>query len=170
MVRVHDWNGIGSARLDRARQLPGDLRIADAIGARRNTLKLAVVFVVVVNAIGLSLCAGAQPDGEVAQLLRALFFAPVVLSPLAVAFVWQYIFQLRRAAEPRCSERSASSPGRKAWVGDPGWALWTIFVVLVWQFAGLSMVIYLAGLQSIPEELDEAAAVDGASACTASGG
>ena len=52
---------------------------------------------------------------------------------------------------------------KRAWMGDPTWALWTILVVLVWQFVGLSMVMYLAGLQGIPEELDEASAVDGAS-------
>ena len=51
---------------------------------------------------------------------------------------------------------------RHGWLGSPTWALWTIFVVLVWQFSGLTMIIYLAGLQGIPEELDEAAAVDGA--------
>ena len=52
---------------------------------------------------------------------------------------------------------------KRPWTGDPTWALWTIFVVLVWQFVGLSMVMYLAGLEGIPEELDEASAVDGAS-------
>jgi raffinose/stachyose/melibiose transport system permease protein len=52
----------------------------------------------------------------------------------------------------------------QAWLGDPQWALWTIWVVMVWQYSGLTMVIYLAGLQGIPDELLEAAAVDGASA------
>src|SRR5262249_77177 len=49
-----------------------------------------------------------------------------------------------------------------AWIADPGWALWTVLFVLVWQYAGLTMVIYLAGLQGIPDELTEASAVDGA--------
>ena len=51
---------------------------------------------------------------------------------------------------------------RRPWVADPSAALWTILVVLVWQFSGLMMMFYLAGLNSIPEEVDEAAAVDGA--------
>src|SRR5262249_34430024 len=51
---------------------------------------------------------------------------------------------------------------KKAWVGDPTWAIWTIAIVMVWQTTGLCMVIYLAGLQGIPDEIDEAAIVDGA--------
>jgi raffinose/stachyose/melibiose transport system permease protein len=51
---------------------------------------------------------------------------------------------------------------QRAWVADPAAALWTVFVVLVWQFSGLMMMFYLAGLYSIPDDIDEAAAVDGA--------
>ena len=51
---------------------------------------------------------------------------------------------------------------KQSWTGSPTFALWTIFVVLVWQFAGQAMILYLAGLEGIPKELDEAAAIDGA--------
>ena len=81
--------------------------------------------------------------------LRALFFAPVVLSPLAVSFIWQYIFDYNGAAQPHPRATGLGSCARRG-LGDPSWALWTIFVVLVWQFAGLTMVIYLAGLQGDP--------------------
>jgi raffinose/stachyose/melibiose transport system permease protein len=52
---------------------------------------------------------------------------------------------------------------QRAWLGEPSTALWTILVVMVWQFSGLAMVLYLAGLQQIPDEIEEAALVDGAS-------
>jgi raffinose/stachyose/melibiose transport system permease protein len=52
---------------------------------------------------------------------------------------------------------------QRAWLGDPGWALIAVLLVLVWQQSGLTMVIYLAGLQSIPDDLVEASVVDGAS-------
>jgi raffinose/stachyose/melibiose transport system permease protein len=50
---------------------------------------------------------------------------------------------------------------RQNWLGDPQLALWSVVAVIVWQFSGYSMVIFLAGLQSVPREIYEAAAVDG---------
>jgi raffinose/stachyose/melibiose transport system permease protein len=85
------------------------------------------------------------------------------MSPIAVSYVWQYIFQYNGPLNEVLGWLGLDS-WRRAWIGDARFALWAIFVVLVWQFAGLTMVMYLAGLQSIPEELDEAALVDGASA------
>ena len=96
------------------------------------------------------------------NVLRALFFAPVVMSPLAVSFIWQYMFQYDGAVNSILGSLGLDSLERP-WLGDPTFALWTVLVVMVWQLSGLTMVIYLAGLQGIPDELLEAAAVDGAS-------
>ena len=96
------------------------------------------------------------------HLLRSLFFLPVAMSPLAIAFIWQYIFDYDGALNQLLGALGLES-WQQPWLGDPGWALWTILVVIVWQFTGLAMVLYLAGLQGIPDELDEAALVDGAS-------
>ena len=71
--------------------------------------------------------------------------------------------QLHRAAQPAPRRARARVVAARRGRATRTWALWTIFVVLVWQFVGLSMVMYLAGLEGIPEELDEASAVDGAS-------
>ena len=127
-----------------------------------NTLELAVSFVVIVNVVGLALALALHHTLKSRYFIRALFFAPVVLSPLATSYVWSFVFDyngpfngfLKAIGEPSA---------QTAWLGSPRWALWTILVVLVWQFAGLAMVFYLAGLQGIPDELWEASAVDGAS-------
>ena len=84
------------------------------------------------------------------------------MSSLAVSYVWQFIFSYTGPLNTLLDTIGLESL-KRPWTGDPTWALWTIFVVLVWQFVGLSMVMYLAGLEGIPEELDEASAVDGAS-------
>jgi raffinose/stachyose/melibiose transport system permease protein len=157
-----DWNGLSSARWIGLSNFRDILGSADARGALRNTVELAVVFVVVVNAIGLSLALALNRTVKSRSLLRAVFFAPVVVMPVAIAFVWQFIFQYDGPLNRGLGAVGLQS-WEQAWIGDPRWALWTILVVLVWQFAGLSMAFYLAGLQSIPEEIDEAAAVDGAS-------
>ncbi|HEY2200481.1 MAG TPA: sugar ABC transporter permease, partial [Solirubrobacteraceae bacterium] len=133
-----------------------------ARGALWHTLELTAAFVAVVNVIGLVLALALHRTVRSRNLLRALFFAPVVLSPLAVSYIWQFIFAYNGPLNHFLGAIGLHS-WQKDWVGDPQWALWTIFVVMVWQFAGLAMTLYLAGLQGIPEELDEAAAVDGAS-------
>jgi raffinose/stachyose/melibiose transport system permease protein len=111
--------------------------------------------------IGLALAVALNGRVKTRGLLRALFFAPVVMSPLAVSFIWQFIFDTNGPLNALLGAVGLDSWQRN-WIGDPTWALWTIFVVMVWQFAGLAMTLFLAGLQGIPEDLDEAAAVDGA--------
>lgn len=158
-----DWNGVSAAAkwvgIANFREIFSD---PAARGALWHTLELTAAFVVVVNVIGLGLALALHRTVRTRNLLRALFFAPVVLSPLAVSYIWQFIFAYTGPLNHFLGAIGLHA-WEKAWVGDPHWALWTIFVVMVWQFAGLAMTLYLAGLQTIPEELDEAAAVDGAS-------
>jgi raffinose/stachyose/melibiose transport system permease protein len=159
-----DWDGISPhARfvgLDNFREI---LRDPASRGALEHTLELAFAFVVVSNILGLALALALNRTVKTRGLLRALFFAPVVMSSLAVSYIWQFIFSYSGPLNSGLGKVGLDSL-KRGWTGDPRWALWTIFVVLVWQFVGLSMVMYLAGLQGIPEELDEASAVDGASA------
>jgi len=158
-----DWDGISpSAKwigLDNFRHIFED---PASRGALEHTLELAFAFVFVANAIGLGLALALNRTLKTRGLLRALFFAPVVMSSLAVSYIWQFIFSYTGPLNRTLGAVGLDSLQRP-WTGDPDWALWTIFVVLVWQFVGLSMVMYLAGLQGIPDELDEASAVDGAS-------
>jgi raffinose/stachyose/melibiose transport system permease protein len=157
-----DWNGLRHATwvgLKNFREIVDD---GTARGALWHTLELAGCFVVAVNAIGLALALGLNRAVKTRHLLRSLFFAPVAVSPLAVAFIWQWIFDNNGALNRVLGDVGLSSL-RRPWLGDPSTALWTILVVLVWQFSGLAMVLYLAGLQGITEELYEATLVDGAS-------
>ena len=157
-----DWDGVSPAHwigLDNFRHIwASDVQR----GALWNSLKLAGVFVVVVNVLGLTLALGLNRTVKSRHLLRSLFFLPVVLSALASAYIWQYIFDYRGALNQFLGAVGLEA-WQRPWLGDPDWALWAILVAMVWQFSGLAMVIYLAGLQGIPEELDEAALVDGAS-------
>jgi raffinose/stachyose/melibiose transport system permease protein len=157
-----DWDGLSDATwvgLDNFRKIFED---PASRGALKNTIVLAFSFVITANVIGLALALALQRTIKSRGLLRALFFLPVVMSSLAVSYVWQFIFSYAGPLNGLLDALGLES-WKRAWTGDPTWALWTIFVVLVWQFVGLSMVMYLAGLEGIPEELDEASAVDGAS-------
>jgi raffinose/stachyose/melibiose transport system permease protein len=157
-----DWDGLTHPTwvgLENFRNIAGD---KFARGVLWHTLELAACFVVLVNAIGLTLALALNRAVKTRNVLRAVFFAPVALSALAISFIWQWIFVPDGALNRVLGGVNLSSLQRD-WLGDPSTALWTILVVLVWQFTGLAMVLYLAGLQQIPDELEEAALVDGAS-------
>jgi raffinose/stachyose/melibiose transport system permease protein len=156
-----DWNGAATPHWIGFANFKSIITTGNERGPLIHTLELAGAFVVLVNVIGLSLALSLNRTLKARNFLRSLFFVPFVLSPLATAYIWQYIFTYDGALN-----RFFNAAGLHSWVhlwlADPNWALWTILVVLVWQFSGLSMIIYLAGLQGVPAELDEASAVDGA--------
>jgi raffinose/stachyose/melibiose transport system permease protein len=160
-----DWNGIGSARwigLENFREL---FRDETTRGALWHTLELAGAFVVLVNIAGLLLALGLNRTLKSRHFLRSLFFIPFVVSPLAVTFIWSYIFDYSGAINQTLRAVGLDS-WVQPWLGSPTWALWTVLVVMVWHYTGLTMVIYLAGLQGVSDELVEAAAVDGATLWT----
>jgi raffinose/stachyose/melibiose transport system permease protein len=156
------WNGLTHATWIGLRNFRDIFADQTARGALWHTLELAGCFVVAVNAIGLTLALGLNRAVKTRHLLRSLFFAPVAVSPLAVAFIWQWIFDYQGALNRLLGDVGLGSL-KRAWLGDPSTALWTILVVMVWQFSGLAMVLYLAGLQGISDEVYEATFVDGAS-------
>ena len=93
---------------------------------------------------------------------RTALFAPVVTTLVAVAVVWRYLFNPVNGWLNYALGRVGIPP--IDWLGDPHWAMPAIIVFAVWKNFGYNMVILLAGLQSIPPPLYEAAQVDGASA------
>jgi raffinose/stachyose/melibiose transport system permease protein len=159
-----DWTGLGSGMhvtgLANFRTLLHDGR---ALGALRNTLLLALAIVVVQNGIGLLLALGAHSRIRSRTVLRAVFFAPVVVSPVMVAFLWKYVYNPAPEAGLNGILGSVGLGGlRQDWLGDPHLALWSVAAMVIWQNAGYSMVVFLAGLEGIPADLKEAAMIDGA--------
>jgi multiple sugar transport system permease protein len=94
-------------------------------------------------------------------LFRTALFAPVVTTLVAVAVIWRYLFNTRYGLLNYALGGLGLRP--IDWLGDPHWAMPAIIVFAVWKNFGYNMIIFVAGLQSIPEELYEAARVDGAS-------
>ena len=92
---------------------------------------------------------------------RTALFAPVVTTLVAVAVIWRYLFNTRYGLLNYALGGLGIDP--IDWLGDPHWAMPAIILFAVWKNFGYNMIIFLAGLQSIPEELYEAARIDGAS-------
>jgi len=98
--------------------------------------------------------------GRFKPFFRTAYFAPVVTTVVAVAVIWRYLFHTKYGLV----NWGLSALGIDAidWLGDPHWAMPTIILFAVWKNFGYNMIIFLAGLQSIPEDLYEAARIDGA--------
>ncbi|QDT74174.1 carbohydrate ABC transporter permease [Lacipirellula limnantheis] len=91
---------------------------------------------------------------------RTVFFAPVVTTLVAVAIVWRYLYHTKYGLFNLALTKLGFEP--IDWLGDPHWAMPAVIFLAVWKNFGYNMIIFMAGLQSIPSELYEAAEVDGA--------
>ena len=111
-----DWNGLGPAKWIGLGNFREIFRTPETRTALYNTLKLAFGVLVLVNVIGLSLALGLNRLLKTRNLLRSLFFLPVVMSPLAVAFIWQYIFDYHGPLEP-AARRLGLSSWQQPWLG-----------------------------------------------------
>lgn len=157
-----DWDGLSRdfsfVGLGNFSDMLGD---ADARQAVWHTLLIAVAITVVQNAVGLVLALGVNSAIRSRNVLRVFLFAPAVVTPIVTAYLWRNLLGPDGAVNSLLG--AVGLGGRQQdWLGDPDIALWAVVGVVVWQFAGYSMVIFLAGLQSVPKEVHEAAAMDGA--------
>ena len=123
-------------------------------------------FVVVGVPLSISVSLGAAlllnaPATRFRAFFRTALFAPVVTTLVAVAVIWRYLFHTSYGLV----NWALGYLGIPAvdWLGDPHWAMPTIILLAVWKNFGYNMVIFLAGLQAIPQDLYEAARIDGAS-------
>ena len=126
-----------------------------------NTFYFVVVGVPL--SIALSLGAAMLLNGVASKLVgffRTALFAPVVTTLVAVAVIWRYLLHTRYGMINYGLDNLGIDP--VDWLGDPNWAMPAIIFFAVWKNFGYNMVILLAGLQTIPNDLYEAARIDGA--------
>lgn len=157
-----DWSGLSPDRefvgLSQFKRVFED---SDSSGALKNTFFIAIGITILQNLVGLLIALGLYSKVRTRNFLRTMFFAPAIVAPVATAYLWQYMF-----APTGPINSIFTSVGldflAQDWLGNPNVVLWSIIIVVIWQFAGYSMVIYLAGLEGVPREIIEAAEIDGA--------
>lgn len=129
-----------------------------------NTAYFVGVGIPITIVVGLALALAVDAGiSRLRAVFRVGFFAPVVTSIVAIAIVWRFMLQSDGVVNSMLAVIGIDGP---QWLTDPAWAMPSIILMTVWRNAGLIMIICLAGLQAIPPELREAAAVDGAGAWT----
>ncbi|TFV66167.1 UNVERIFIED_ORG: sugar ABC transporter permease [Bacillus sp. AZ43] len=96
-------------------------------------------------------------------LLRTIIFVPYVLAEVIAGVVWFQLLQPRSGLLENALSSFGIPVPEQGFLGTPDLALTTVFVVLTWKYLGLAVLLFLAGLQGVPDELSEAAQLDGAS-------
>jgi raffinose/stachyose/melibiose transport system permease protein len=151
------WSFVG---LDNYRRAVGDPVFWLAL---RNNL--IIVFGSIVTQVGGGTLLAAILDRGIRRgstAIRTVIFAPMVISPVAVGLIWLMIFDPNIGPFNHIMKAAGFSPPMLGWLGDPDLAIWMFLVIAAWQFTGFMMVLVLAGLQGIPNEIYQAAALDGA--------
>ena len=145
---------------DNYRELFGDESLHRALS---NTAKLTIVVTIGANLGGLALAVILDGTSRYYRILRTLVFIPQVLSAVVVSFIFVTILS-NRGILNSVLESIGLEGLAEPWLGKPGLALWSIATVVTWQMMGFTTVVYLAALQSVPDDLLEAARIDGAGA------
>lgn len=149
-----DWDFVG---LSNYISLFSDSRIANAY---QFTFKFAIISTILVNIISLTIAVGLNAKIKFHKTLRGIYFMPNILSILIVGFVFKFIFS---TFIPELGQNFGIEGIANSILGNSDYAWVAIVIVGVWQAAALNIILYLAGLATIPEELYEASGLDGAS-------
>ncbi|MCR8925507.1 sugar ABC transporter permease [Priestia megaterium] len=157
-----DWNGVNGTinwvGLDNFKYLfTEDKQFQQSFWV---TTKYTVVAIILTNVVGFVLAIFVTQMLKTRNILRTVFFMPNLIGGLLLGFVWQFIFVKGFAS---IGQITGISLFELPWLGDAKTAFWGIVIVSVWQGAGYIMLIYTAALQNVPQELIEAAKIDGAS-------
>jgi multiple sugar transport system permease protein len=126
----------------------------------RVTTILTLLVVIVPNVLGLAVAVLLDRRGWLYNALRSVFFVPVVLSSVVVSIIWTRLLADDGMVNQLLRGLGVADP--PGWLSDPALALYSLASILCWQSLGFCVVVYLAGLQGVPQELNEAAAIDGA--------
>lgn len=160
-ISVHEWNIISPERpyvgLANFRALAADPRFARAAA---NAVAYVLVGIPAQIVIGLALALMLQRINRFRGLFRALYFMPFITPIAAAAWVWQWMYSQHFG--PLNQILVALGLPAQPFLRSPGQALYAVAAMMVWQYLGFQVVIFLAGLEAIPRVYYEAAEVDGA--------
>ncbi len=165
-VSLYKWNGLGPLEdfigLRNFARMFGHKPFRQALSHNLVIILLSITLQLPM-ALGLALLVRRKLLGL--AFFRMIFFLPYVMAEVIAAVIWTFIFNPRFAASDAINAVLDTllpffEPG--PWLGDADKVLIAIFVVLSWKYFGLHMILYVAGLQDIPTEMEEAASIDGA--------
>lgn len=157
-----EWDGIGAnpkvfVGLDNFVELWGDNQFLRSMWL---TTLFTVLSVITINVIGLAFALLVTSRIQSANAARTLLFMPYLIGGLILGYIWQFVFV---DVFSFLGEVTGLDQVFFNWLVDPQFALYGLVFVFTWQMAGYIMIIYIAGIQAIPNDVVEAAKIDGAS-------
>ena len=155
----HDYNDVSWVGLSNFRDLSKQGIVWTDLWV---TVKYALFVMVFENVVTLALALALEKTTRVNGIFRSVFFLPVLISSLAAGYLWKGIFDTDGVLNRFLG---FFWPGdlHVEWLGSTTWSLVVIALIHSWRFGGVHMLVYIAALNAIPEELVEAAKVEGAS-------
>ena len=132
------------------------------IGALLNNLFVVVMSIVIQLPVGIAVALLLNRKMRFQGILRMIVFVPYVLAEVIAGVVWFQLLQPQYGVIDSILGLVGIQGPEQGFLGDPKYAMWTVMVVLTWKYLGLAIILFLAGLQGVPAELDEAAQIDGA--------
>jgi len=156
------WNGLGPLQnfigLGNYTRLLGDRVFVAALGHNLQLVTLSILIQLPL-ALGLALLVRTLARGR--ATFRTIFFLPFVLSEVVTGVIWNFIYRPDGGLINALLHRLLPGFSDIALLANPKTVLYALFGVITWKFFGYHMILYIAGLQNIPSELEEAAAIDG---------
>ena len=119
------------------------------------------------HTVGLFLAVQLNARPRFMEVYRTILFLPVILSLVATGFIWTLMLSPNIGIVDPLLQAIGLDDWQRAWLSDTDWALPCVILVQAWNLLGWSIVIYMSGLQNVPQELTEAAVLDGAGAWAA---
>ncbi|WP_123041125.1 carbohydrate ABC transporter permease [Cohnella candidum] len=163
-LSFYSWNGVSPNKTFVGFQNFTNLIMSDSVFARalKNNLIWTIGSLIFIMGIGLVLALLLNRKMRGRTLFRGVFYFPYVLSGIVVASGWAWMYNPTQGFINKTLEALGLESWTHAWLAEPKIALYSVFVAALWQGVGQPMVLFLAGLQGIPEDPYEAAIIDGA--------
>ncbi len=158
-----NWDGIGKAEFIGLKNFIDFFKDARALSDIKTTVLFALGSAPLLNIIGLAYALLMNSKFKGKSIARMCIYMPAVISPLIMGYIWYLLLQPGRGFLYHSLDKIGHAEWFGNWMGSYGTSILVLVLVNVWQYAGMTMVIYLAGLQGISKELYEAAKIDGAS-------
>ena len=161
-LSLSNWNGVSRFQLNGLANLFDSIKSGVLLTALEHNAIMFVAFVILsgVVALGLAVLLNMKPAGY--QVYRTLIFLPAVLSLVATGFIWDVLLDPQIGVVNPALRDLGLGFLQRQWLSSPHLALFSVILVSWWQWGGIPMVIYGAGLKAIPSEMTAAATVDGA--------
>lgn len=162
-MSLTDWDGMGTAKFVGLKNFLDFFSDQRAMQDIKTTLIFAVGSAVLLNLVGLGYALLMNSEFRGKSIARVIIYLPAIISPLIMGYIWYFLLQPGRGFLYHAFAQLGLPDLIGNWMGSYASSMAVLVLVNVWQFAGMTMIIYLAGLQAIPGELLEAATIDGAS-------